>query len=217
MDVRASYDSVARAYAERLAGELAHKPLDRHLLNRFAEETRGRGIVSDIGCGPGHVARYLADRGVSMVGIDLSAAMIGCARQLNPSVDFRVGDMRKLDLADAALVGAVAFYSIVHFDLPELGAIMRELRRVLVDGGLLLLSFHVGDEVRHVDDLFGAPVSLDFRFHRPEAVVKALQSAHFVVIEHSEREPYEGVEHPSRRCYLLARAVPGGAADTGSS
>jgi hypothetical protein len=27
------------------------------------------------------------------------------------------------------------------------------------------------------------------------------------VIEHAEREPYEGVEYPSRRCYLLARAV----------
>ena len=52
MDTRASYDSAAKAYAEHLADELAHKPLDRHLLNRFAEETRGRGLVADFGCGP---------------------------------------------------------------------------------------------------------------------------------------------------------------------
>ena len=40
MDLRESYDSVARAYAEHVASELEHKPLDRHLLNRFAEAMR---------------------------------------------------------------------------------------------------------------------------------------------------------------------------------
>lgn len=55
-------------------------------------------------------------------------------------------------------------------------------------------------------DLFGAAVSLDFRFHRPAAIVDALESNGFAVIERSEREPYDGVEHRSRRCYLLARS-----------
>ena len=70
MNVHDSYDSAAEAYAHHLASELDRKPLDRHLLNRFAEEARGRGLVADIGCGPGHVARYLHGRGVSIVGID---------------------------------------------------------------------------------------------------------------------------------------------------
>jgi trans-aconitate methyltransferase len=51
--IRACYDAVAREYAERFAGELAHKPLDRELLNRFASVVRGRGDVYDLGCGPG--------------------------------------------------------------------------------------------------------------------------------------------------------------------
>jgi trans-aconitate methyltransferase len=62
MDVRGSYDSAAAAYAEHLASELANKPLDRHLLNRFAEDVRGRGRVADLGCGPGHVTRYLREQ-----------------------------------------------------------------------------------------------------------------------------------------------------------
>jgi len=56
MDVRECYDSAATAYTEHLASELAHKPLDRHLLSRFAEATRDGGLVADLGCGPGHVA-----------------------------------------------------------------------------------------------------------------------------------------------------------------
>ena len=64
MDVRQSYDSAARAYAEHLASELDRKPLDRHLLNRFAEATSGAGLVADLGCGPGHVAGYLSRQSV---------------------------------------------------------------------------------------------------------------------------------------------------------
>jgi SAM-dependent methyltransferase len=207
MDLRDSYDSAADAYAENLATELDHKPLDRHLLNRFAEEARGRGLVADLGCGPGHVARYLQEQGVTVVGIDLSPGMVRVATGLHPGIEFRIGDMNRLDLPDASLAGIVAFYSIVHFGPAELGTVFQEIRRVLIPGGLALISFHMGDEVVHVDDLYGSPVSLDFRFHIPRVVIEALRCAQLAVIEHVEREPYEGAEYPSRRCYLLARAA----------
>jgi len=207
MDVRHSYDSAARAYAEHLASELDRKPLDRHLLNRFAEAVRGVGLVADLGCGPGHVARYLDAQGVRMVGIDLSPEMIRVASELQPGIEFRAGDMRALDLPDGSLAGVIAFYAIVHFKPDELGPVFREMRRVLSAGGLALLAFHIGEEVVHLDDLFGAPVSLDFRFHVPERVIEALESAGFTVMERTDRQPYEGAEHPSRRCYILARAT----------
>ncbi len=207
MDVRESYDSAARAYAERLSHELDRKPLDRHLLNRFAESVRGKGLVADLGCGPGHVARYLAAQGVATVGIDLSPEMIRVALELHPGLDYRVGDMTSLDLADSSLAGVVAFYSIVHFPPSALGPVFREIRRVLAPGGLALIAFHIGEEVVHVDELFGAPVSLDFRFHVPDRVSEALAGCGFGVLERTEREPYEGAEHPSRRCYLLAEAA----------
>ena len=207
MDVRQSYDSAARAYAEHLASELDRKPLDRHLLNRFAEAVRGVGLVADLGCGPGHVARYLDAQGVRMVGIDLSPEMIRVASELQPGIEFRGGDMRALDLPDGSLAGVIAFYAIVHFQPEELGPVFREMRRVLAPGGLALLSVHVGEEVVHLDDLFGAPVSLDFRFHVPDRVIEALESAGFTVMERIDRQPYEGAEYPSRRCYLLARAT----------
>lgn len=207
MDIRESYDSAAAAYAEHLSDELVRKPLDRHLLNRFAEETRGRGLVADLGCGPGHIARYLSQQGVTIFGIDFSAKMVAVARSLHPDLDFRLEDMRHLNASDAGLAGVVLFYSIVHFDLTELSPVFREVRRVLVPGGLALVSFHIGEEVVHRDELFGAQVSLDFRCHVPESVVEALRLESLAVIERVHREPYDGAEYPSRRCYLLARAA----------
>lgn len=205
--LRASYDSVAAAYVEHLYDELAKKPLDRHLLNRFAEEVRDRGTVADLGCGPGHVARYLHDQGVRILGIDLSPEMVRWARELNPGLDFRVGDIRSLDLPDASLAGIVAFYSIIHLEPAEISVAFSEIRRVLAPEGVLLLAFHIGDQTLHLDDLWGHTVSLDFRFLVPREVIAALGSSGLSVTESTEREPYDGAEYPSRRCYLFARAA----------
>ncbi len=207
MDIAASYNSAAHAYAQNLSHELTQKPLDRHLLNRFAEAIPDKGLVADLGCGPGHIAKYLHEHGVTVCGIDLSSEMVRCAASLCPGVAFQTGDLRKLDFSNASFAGIVAFYSIVHSTVDELSIAFREWRRVLRPGGLLLLAFHVGDEVVHVEDLWGAPVNLDFRFHQPKEVIKLLSEAGIRVTEHIEREPYEKVEYPSRRCYLFCTAV----------
>ena len=78
---------------------------------------------------------------------------------------------------------------------------------MLAGNGLLLVAFHTGDHTVHLDELWEQPVSLDFRFLLPSTVIAALHAAGFLVIESVEREPYEGVEYPSRRCYLIARAA----------
>ena len=98
--IRKSYDELADEYARRIADELRHKPFDRELLNRFAAEVSGRGEVCDMGCGPGHVARYLHDAGASVFGLDLSPRMLEEARRLNPDIRFCEGNMMALDLPD---------------------------------------------------------------------------------------------------------------------
>jgi SAM-dependent methyltransferase len=204
-DVGDSYDRVAAEYALRIFGELEHKPLDRQLLDRFAERVQRLGPVCDLGCGPGHVARYLHDRGVQVTGLDLSAEMVEQARRLNPGIEFRRGNMLSLDLEDGAWGGIAAFYSIIHVPRTEIAIALAEMKRVLRPGGVLLLAFHVGDETVHLDEWWGQPVSLDFRFFRPEEMADSLRRAGFEVEEIVEREPYPDVEHPSRRAYIFAR------------
>jgi hypothetical protein len=61
-DYRTSYDQVTDEYVQRIFDELQHKPLDRQLLDRFAMSVRDVGPACDMGCGPGHVARYLHEQ-----------------------------------------------------------------------------------------------------------------------------------------------------------
>src|SRR6266849_3919277 len=95
-ELRDSYDQVAEEYVARIYHELEHKPLDRELLDRFATEVRGLGPACDMGCGPGHIAQYLHNRGADVLGIDLSPGMVERARKLNPGIEFREGNMVSL-------------------------------------------------------------------------------------------------------------------------
>jgi SAM-dependent methyltransferase len=185
-----SYDRLADEYARQLFNELQGKPLDRELLNRFAAETAGRGEVCDMGCGPGQVARYLRDLGAKVFGLDLSARMVEKARQLNPDIRFKEGNMLALDLADGTLAGIASFYSIVNHPRESLPAVFREMERVLQPNGLLLLAFHMGDEVVEVNELWGQPVSMNFFFFEPSKVIAQMEMCGFRVEEVIERGPY---------------------------
>lgn len=113
--------------------------------------------------------------------------------------------MLALPLPGESVAGVVAFYAIVHFSPPQLRRALAEMHRVLNPGGRMLISFHVGDQVRRVEDFLGKGVSLDFTFFAPETITAELKQTGFEVIEVVEREPYPGVEYPSRRAYVFAR------------
>ncbi|NLX09467.1 MAG: class I SAM-dependent methyltransferase [Chloroflexi bacterium] len=210
-DLQDGYDTVASEYAQRIADELDYKPFDRELLDRFAARLRDRGPVCDLGCGPGHVAHYLHQRGAQAFGLDLSPEMVAQARALFPQVEYRTGTMRALDAPDNAWAGIAAFYSIIHIPHAEVTGVLRELRRVLQPDGLLLVAFHIGNETVHIDEWWGYDVSLDFFFFERAEMEGYLREAGFVIEQSQERPPYEDVEHPSRRAYILARkpAQPG--------
>ncbi len=200
-----SYDRVAGVYAERFLHEFDHKPMDREMLDRFAERVRSKGRVMDMGCGPGHLARYLHELGVDAFGVDLSPGMLEEARQAHPEIEFRQGDMRSLDLPDGSLAGIAAFYSLIHIPRREVSTVARGFRRALQPGGLMLAAFHRGDHVHHADDLLDTPVSLDFTFFEPHEMEIYLRAGGFLIDEVVVRPPYPDVEYPSERVYILAR------------
>ena len=199
-DLAGTYDRVAAPYGEQFFDELARKPFDRELLDRFAARLSGRGLVCDVGCGPGHVGRYLAERGVDVFGLDLSPGMVALARRLNPSMRFEQGDLRAQRLPDASLAGIVAFYSLIHLERTEIVSALTELARVLVHAGPILIAFHGGDGEVHADDWFGCGVSIDAALYRPTDMAAAMEQAGFRVESITTRAPYD-FEYQSTRAY----------------
>jgi SAM-dependent methyltransferase len=70
--------------------------------------------VLDLGCGSGSpVARYMAERGLHVTGVDSSPTLISLCRQRLPDHDWRVGDMRSLRLR-RQFDGVLAWDSFFH-------------------------------------------------------------------------------------------------------
>ena len=199
--VQVAYDTVAEDYARLLDGLLEQSTWDRAVLGAFAE--RVRGPVLDAGCGPGRVSAHLHRLGVDVSGVDLSPAMVAVAQRDEPHLRFRVGRLGDLDVADGALGGVVAWYSLIHTPLPQLPDVVAELARVLAPGGLLLLAFHVGDELRHLTHAYGHDLSLHTQRLQPDSVAALLAEAGLDVQARLVRAPEPPETVP--QAYLLAQ------------
>lgn len=204
--VKATYDAVAADYVQHLADELNHKPFDRKMLDWLVERVGKRGLICDLGCGPGHIARYLSAQGASVCGLDLSPGMVQQAKLLNPAIDFAVGDMLALnDVDDGSWAGIAAFYSIVNIPADVLTAVFGEMFRTLMPAGEVLIAFHIGTDTQHREEWWNHKVMIDFYFYETERIKNLLVGSGFTLSEVIERDPYPEVEYASRRAYIFAR------------
>jgi SAM-dependent methyltransferase len=210
-DPRPTYDLVATRYADTFLDELSHKPFDHELLDRFAATLAGRSTVEvpvcDLGCGPGHIGAYLAERQLPVTGIDLSPAMVTEAGRRFPGLSFRSGDMTALPVDDASFSAIVTFYAIIHLPRPVVPTALAEMHRALVEGGELLLSAHGGDGTLHADEMLEQPVSLDATLFALDELVELVEAAGFAIREAHQRAPYEE-ELPTERLYVWAVRRP---------
>jgi len=108
--------------------------------------------VLDVATGPGYVAAEAARRGASVVGLDISSAMVALASELHPDIEFRRGDAQELPFGDGAFDAVVANFLILHVGRPE--AVARELARVVVPGGALALTVWDVPQRARIFDLF---------------------------------------------------------------
>jgi SAM-dependent methyltransferase len=206
-ELRAAHDVLAEFYAARLAGALDRMPAERAVLGLFCELTLAAGLgtsVGDVGCGSGRLEPYLAARGLSPRGIDLSPEMIRVARRDHPGFDFDVADLRELPIGDASLAGVVCWYSLMYLTPSDRPAAFGELARVVKPGGYLVTAFKAGDsQVRRGGRSTGLGVGFDVYWLSAEEMERRVTGAGFATVFWGGR-PGEGQEG-SPQGYLVAR------------
>ena len=181
-DVRDSYDRVSDNYVHMVAttsfGNIREHPWLLAALDVFADTVRQLGPVLDVGCGPGTVTAYLAERGLGVSGVDLSPRMIEHARRLHPGCSFRVGSATALELADASLGGVLGWWSLFNLPRDVLPHVLSSFARALVPGGQLIVGTHVGDgEVPRTECYGGVPVRWTTYRWQPEQLAALIEQA----------------------------------------
>jgi ubiquinone/menaquinone biosynthesis C-methylase UbiE len=202
---RAAYDTVAFNYAEMFNDDLAGATMDRAMLGVFAEAVQRNdlGPVADIGCGTGRITVHLDSLGLDVFGIDLSPGMLAEAARRYPHLRFSEGSLLNLDLADASLGGALAWYSLIHTPPELMPSAIAELARVLAPGGQLVVAFQVGDERVRLTQAYGHQVSYDVYRLSPDRITELLRDNGLDVYARTILAPE--APYPTPQAYLHAR------------
>ena len=137
------FDSIAPVY-DRLNHILSFG-IDRsgrrrlgRAVSSFCALRGGEVKVLDMACGTGDVSIALRRKGLDVVGADISENMLALARKKAPEIDFRYGDASELPFADGSFDAVTIAFGIRNFD--KRAQCIRELHRVLKDGGMLAIA-----------------------------------------------------------------------------
>jgi ubiquinone/menaquinone biosynthesis C-methylase UbiE len=191
---RAVYDATAPAYVQFVGTEISSAtegPIDQSLLLAFVElvkrQTNDR--VVDVGCGPGRAAAFMAARGLDVVGVDISLAMLDIARHAHPQIKFEEGRLDALPFEAGVSAGAVCWYSIIYTPPESLPAAFRELARVLMPAGYLLLAFQAESEPVYRTNAHGTHLPLTSYRHSVKDVADLLVDMGFAIYATVLRAP----------------------------
>ena len=115
----------------------------------FAQTLRKKGCrtVLDVGCGAGRNAVFFAEEGFYAVGVDISPTTLELALEKAKSKSvkrciFVKHDFLELPFPDTHFDSAFSCYGIENTSLSRIRKALSEMRRVVEDGGLILVTLH---------------------------------------------------------------------------
>lgn len=151
------------------------------------------GQVVEIGLGTGGLLPSLAARAASVIGVDHSPAMLDEARcRLQAlgiaGIDLRLGEMQHLPLPDRSVDCAILNMVLHHAAEPR--SVLAEIRRVLADGGMLLLA----DLARHERELAREQLADQWLGFEEEELRSWLRTAGFGGVTIAQVPPLPGQE-----------------------
>lgn len=110
------------------------------VVGTFLSYLPAEGTVLDAGCGPGHIAKFVAGKGFNVTGIDFSERLIAIAKEHVPEASFEVRTMESLDEMEEQFDGVFSQASLLHVRKADAAAMIARLARRVKTGGYLYVS-----------------------------------------------------------------------------
>jgi SAM-dependent methyltransferase len=196
-DVQQAYSSRSHLYIDLFGSGQHEHPQDLRLIDRHLGHLTGP--VLDLGCGPGHLTGYLHARCPDVTGIDMVPEFIAHARQAHPTARFEVGSILSPTRAEGSVAGALAWYSLIHFEPAQLNDALAELRRMMAPRAVLVVGFFEGPRC----EPFEHKVITAYRWPVDE-IVRRLAASGFIELERLQR-PRDG-ERRAHAAIVVAAA-----------
>ncbi len=202
---RQAYNLAAQKYHDLFHNEMNEKEYDRKLLDSFAARFKKESLICDAGCGPsGHIGRYLFDKGIKVVGVDLSEKCIELARLNNPDMQFECADIGNMPFDNNSFDGLLCYYSIINTPKIYINRIFTEFSRVLKTDGYLLVAVKAGTSEGYIDDLLGIKTKIYSALFTQEEIVGYFSKAGFLLEFFDKRNPYD-FEISNERIFAIGK------------
>ena len=191
-NTRQAYNLTAKKYHDLFYNEMNEKEYDRKLLDSFASRFKNNSFICDAGCGPsGHIGRYLFDKGLKVVGVDISEKCVELARLNNPDMNFECADIGSLPFDNNSFDGLISYYSIINTPKIYVEDILAEFNRVSKKNGYLLIAVKAGTAEGYIDDSLGIKTKIYHTLFTQEEIASYFKEAEFKLEFLDKRDPYD--------------------------
>jgi len=202
-----AYNMAAQKYHDLFHNEMNEKEYDRNLLDSYAARLNKDSLICDAGCGPsGHIGGYLIEKGLRVIGVDISEKCVKLARFYNPDMNFECADICNMPFDDKTFDGLISYYSIINTPKIYINRIFTEFSRVLKTDGYLLVAVKAGMSEGYIDDLLGIKTKIYSTLFTQEEIVGYFSKAGFLLEFFDMRKPYD-FEISNERIFAIDKKI----------
>ena len=204
---RQAYNLAADKYHDLFHNEMNEKEYDRNFLDFFTELFKPGAVICDAGCGPsGHIGKYLHDKGMKIIGVDISDRCVELATLHNPEIRFLCENIVQMSFPDKHFDGIVSYYSIINTPKKYVSRIFAEFHRVLKPGGYLLVAVKEGSDEGFINEFIGIEAEIYFSLFSETEIREYYTISGFEIFFIETRNPYD-FEIKNERIFAIGQKV----------
>ncbi len=184
------YDRNAEEYAQKIFAVVPLKSIEE-----FLTYLPPHPSVLEAGCGPGRESMIFHEKGVEVIGVDLSESLLKIAREKNPEVTFVKANFLELPFEENTFDGVWSHASLVHLEtIDDVRRALGEFYRVLKPNGVAYIAVkaQTGDEKTAVVTDALSKHDRFFRYYTSDELTDLLIETGFMIISTGVKEDLHG-------------------------
>jgi len=136
---RQSWEDIWQDASVEVELEVMEQKRTYETLGAYPAYLSKEGIILEAGCGLATVIMKLRGMGYHVIGMDYAERALRTAHAYDPALKLQAGDVHALPYRSGSLHGYLSFGVLEHFE-HGVGPALREANRVLVQGGIVVLT-----------------------------------------------------------------------------
>lgn len=159
-------------------------------IDEFTQALPGTRILN-LGSGSGRDALLLRERGLDVVCLDASKAMVGITTKLG--FESHLADFSELPFEPASFDGVWAYTSLIHIPKNEASAVIAHVRQLLKPGGKFAIGVIEGTTAEMVERKTMPGTQRYFKFYTSQELKELIKPAGFVFENQQNYQPHRSI------------------------